>query len=54
LIIALKIAKMGYYGGNPENVLKARIDMVVSIMEYEKYTIDYENTYWELNKDDHS
>lgn len=53
-MIALKMAKMGYYGGDPINVLNARVDMVISIMEYEKFQNDYENTYWELNKNDNS
>jgi hypothetical protein len=53
-VIALKLAKLGYYSGDPLNILNARVDMVINIMEYEKFQYDYDLTYMELNKNDHS
>lgn len=50
MLVALKIAKAGYYSGDPAKVLDARVDHIISIMEYEKFTMDYESAYTELNK----
>jgi hypothetical protein len=47
----LKVAKAGYYGGDPEKVLRGRIDHVLAIVEYEQFHIDYEFAHYELNKD---
>lgn len=41
---------MGYYNGSPENVLNARVDHVIAILDYEKFNDDYELAYMELNK----
>jgi hypothetical protein len=49
MFIALKIAKAGYYSGDPEKVLMARVDYVLAVLEYEKFTFDYEDVYMELN-----
>jgi hypothetical protein len=49
-MIALRLAKAGYGGGNPERVLKMRADMVMSIVQYEGFVADYERAYIELNK----
>lgn len=53
-MIAIKLAKLGYYQGDPEQVLNAKVDTIISIMEYEKFVYDYELTYLELNKNDNS
>lgn len=50
MLVALRISKAGYYGGDPEKVLNARIDHVLSILEYEAFNNDYEKVYVELNK----
>lgn len=48
--MALKLSKEGYYDGNPESVLQARVDHVLAALEYEKFQIDYEVVFRELNK----
>lgn len=47
---ALMIAKAGYYGGDPEKVLSARVDLVCAVLGYEKFRGDYEIADCELNK----
>jgi len=54
MIVALKISKMGYYGGNPENVLNANVDHVLSILDYESFNNDFERVYTEINKSEGS
>lgn len=50
MVIAIKVANTGFYEGNPEKVLKGRIDYVLGILQYNKFLIDYEDQYIELNK----
>lgn len=50
-IICLKIAKMGYYGGNPDFVRKAPVDDIISILDYENYNIEYEKKFADLNRE---
>jgi hypothetical protein len=45
LVIALKIAKQGYYQGDLDKVLKARCDHVLLIAQYEKFIADFEKAY---------
>lgn len=47
LFTAMKIAKLGYYGGNPEAVMNAPADIVVSILNYESFDIDVQGYYTE-------
>lgn len=49
-MIALRLAKDGYGGGDPEKVLRMRSDLVVAAVQYEKFRNDYERTYYEINK----
>ena len=49
-MVALKLARQGYYGGDPERVLKAPTDMVLAAAEYEGFLADYEMAYYELNR----
>lgn len=42
---------MGYYGGDPSKVGKARITDILDILSFEKYESDYVTTERELNKD---
>lgn len=51
LLIALRLAKAGYFGGDPAAVLAGRVDLVLAAMEYEKFENDKEEVYYELNKD---
>jgi hypothetical protein len=50
LIIALSVAKAGYYGGNLQTIMKAPLDLVLAAYEYEIFLKDYEAHYIELNK----
>jgi len=50
MLAALRIAKAGYYSGDPEKVLKAKVDHVLMVLDYEKFTIDFEDVYYEINK----
>jgi hypothetical protein len=45
------VAKAGYYGGDPEKVLSARVDIVMDLIDYEAFTSDYEARYMELNRE---
>ena len=48
--ISLRVARAGYYGGNPAFVRQAPADDVLSILSYENFLNDYELTEHELNK----
>jgi len=52
MMIALRLAKAGYAGGDPERVLKMRADMVISAIQYEAFINEYERAYIELNRED--
>jgi hypothetical protein len=49
-IIALKLAKAGYCGGDPERILMMRADFVIEALHYETFIHDYETTYYEMNR----
>jgi len=51
MIIANTLAKSGYFGGNPETVLNAPVDIVLNAFQYEIFSRDYENAIIELNKE---
>ncbi|MGO8695999.1 MAG: hypothetical protein ACLQMF_20235 [Rectinemataceae bacterium] len=50
MMIALRLAKAGYYGGDPERALEARVDHVLAAIEFERFVADYELVNYELNK----
>ena len=50
MMVALKIAKLGYYSGDPEKVLNANVDHVLSILDYESFNNDFERVFSEINK----
>jgi len=52
MMIALRLAKAGYAGGDPERVLKMRADVVIAAMQYEVFLGDYERAYIELNREE--
>jgi hypothetical protein len=52
LMFALSLAKAGYYGGDPEKVLQARVDIVLSLMQYESFRNDYQEVEYFINKPD--
>lgn len=47
---AIKLAKLGYYGGNPELIKQAPSNIVLNIISYENFENDLQITYRELNK----
>ena len=44
------LAKSGYFGGNPQTVLTTPVDIVLQTYQYEMFTREYEETYYEINK----
>lgn len=50
MLIALRLAKEGFCGGDPERILKMRVDLVVASVEYVAFCGDYEKAFIELNK----
>jgi hypothetical protein len=40
-MIALRLAKEGYWGGDPERVLNGRVDLVLEAAEYEVFINKY-------------
>lgn len=47
----MRLAKSGYFGGNPDNVLNAPASTVLHIVNYESFENEYENAYTEMNKE---
>lgn len=52
MFLAVRLAKEGYFGGDPSRVLKARVDVVQSILEYENFEADYVREEAALNQPD--
>ncbi len=50
-MIALRLAREGYGGGDPERVLGMKADVVMAMVQYEKFRADYERTCLELNRE---
>ena len=51
MVIALKLAKAGYGGGDPEKVLQMPADIVMAAVQYEQFLAESERTWLELNKE---
>ena len=49
--MACKLAKNGYYGGSPEKVLNAPVNVIFDIINYEAFEGDYSDAYTEMNKE---
>ena len=47
--LSVRIAKMGFYGGDPDKVRKAPVDTVMNILSFLEYESDYQETFGELN-----
>jgi hypothetical protein len=45
----VRLAKMGYYGGNPDLIKRAPVDSVLHIINYENFEIDLRAAHKELN-----
>ncbi len=50
LILALFLAKNGYYNGSVDTVMNSRVDYVIQSFNYENFMKDYETTVTEMNK----
>ena len=50
MLIACRLAKSGYYEGDPDRVLQAPANMVQAILDYEDFLKAYEKVYVILNK----
>lgn len=48
--MAMRLAKAGYYGGNPEQILKAPVDVVLDMLDYEKFESDLNQAYKDLRE----
>lgn len=48
--MSLKLAKAGYYGGDPEAVLNGRVDLVIKAAQYEGFLQEYEETFMMINR----
>ena len=46
----MRIAKLGYYSGDPGKVRKALVTDIFDILDYEKFLNDYEFTEYKLNE----
>lgn len=49
-MVALRLAKGGWWGGDPGKILLAPADEVLNAVEYEQFKADFENAVIELNK----
>jgi len=52
LVVAVRLARGQYGGGDPETILKMRADHVIAIIHYENFCAEYERTYAEINRED--
>lgn len=50
-MVALRLAKAGYYDGDPEKALNASADMVMAVVQYESFVNDYERTVVDMNRE---
>jgi len=50
-IIVLRLAKAGYWNGDPERIRDAPVESVLEAIWFEGFSSQYENAMFELNKD---
>jgi hypothetical protein len=50
MLVAVRLAKSGYFQGDPEKVLQADADHVLMLVNYDTFLSNYEKVYFELNK----
>lgn len=51
MAIALQLAKSGWWGGDPERILKARVDLVIGACQYVEFVNVFERTVVEINRE---
>jgi hypothetical protein len=49
-VIALRLAKDGFCGGDPEKILTMRADLVMAAYHLRVFDMEYERTYLDLNR----
>lgn len=49
-MLALRLAKAGWWGGDPDAVEAAPVDSVLDAAELEKFDADYERAWLALNR----
>lgn len=49
VVVALKLAKAGWCGGNPEAVMEMSAEMVMAALQYEEFIPQFEKKWKELN-----
>lgn len=49
-MIALKLAAAGFFGGDPEKVMSARVDWVINALDYNHFKNEFERVYYVINK----
>tara|TARA_R110000744_G_scaffold185884_2_gene305275 strand:- start:1072 stop:1218 length:147 start_codon:yes stop_codon:yes gene_type:complete len=47
----MKLAKLGYCGGDPVKILQSPTKIVLGMLDYESYQDDYNSADVELNKE---
>lgn len=50
MVMALRLAKAGYWNGEPSRILAAPADEVVAAIQYENFCSDYERATYDLNR----
>lgn len=49
--MALKLAKAGWWQGDPGKILRAPADEVIGALSYEAFLSDYEQAVYDLSKE---
>jgi len=49
-LMALRLAREGFWGGQPERIQQAPLDLVLDAWEFVNFQAEYEETTIELNK----
>ena len=49
--MATRIAKAGFFGGDPQKVLSARADVVLNILQFELFESDYQREFTRLTRE---
>lgn len=49
-MLALRLAKDGWWGGDPGKVMDAPVEEVLDVIAYDTFRAEYENELFRLNK----
>jgi hypothetical protein len=49
-VVACKLARAGYWGGDPGAIKRAPLDEVLAVADYEDFVGDYEKADWEMQQ----